>query len=139
MKAVQLYCTSWVGVTKDAEHYYCKLFVFDEDKIKKAVADDDYCVPVGEPLRYVPTYEGARAIAEKDNYKGDRQLQLDIDFYLSNGTTRFFSLHQMCAEAHKKYPDLPIYGFFPRHKDFCKVYGEETRKGIYDEQDYVIL
>ena len=98
MKGIQVYCSTWVGYTKEAEHYYCKLALFDEEKLVEAIKEDDYCVPVGEPFRYIPTEEAARAIAEKDNYRGGEEyIRNAMRSYMESGTTRFFSLHHICS------------------------------------------
>ena len=136
MKALQLYVTSWVGESVEAEHYYCKVHEHPVEALERGCLIDDYCVPLGDSFRYIPTEEQALALARKDNYRGGgAKIREDADEYMENGVTRFWTLHQLCEEVHKKYPDMKLYGFLSDHFSFCKKYREENDK----PQDFVVL
>lgn len=140
MMAIQLYCTSWVGYADNAEHIYCRVSEHSEDSLEETCLTGDYCVPLGDSLFYTPTKEAAFSIARKDNYRGgEEQIRSDVAYYIEHGVSRFWSLHQICSEVHKKFPGMKLYGFFKSHEDFCRQYHKETEKGIYEPQDFVVL
>ena len=140
MKAIQLYCTSWVGYADNAEHIYCRVSEHTVESLEDACAAGDYCVPLGDPFLYTPTESAAMYLARKDNYRGgSEKIHDDAMYYVEHGVSRFWSLHQVCSEVHKKFPDMKLYGFFKSHEEFCSHYHKENEKGIYEPQDFVVL
>lgn len=139
MNGVLLHCTSWVGECTEAEHFYCRIGEYPEDALEE-LCSRGVCPINGVSFRYTPTEEQALALARKDNYRGGgTKIRSDADDYIEDGVTRFWSLHQICEEAHKKFPDKKLYGFFESHRGFCRWYRKESETGKYQPQDFVVL
>ncbi len=123
------------GISSEAEHYYAKISTGDfyaEELIFDYGWSLDACARIGgKDLRFYPTAEQARQIAEKD-HKFDlrnlseedraKRIQWDIDDLTENGTIRFPSVTEILRQARKEHPEAVLYACFcGSHKEFLRL------------------
>ena len=108
MKKVIANITSYIGISADAEHYYCKYEVFDNqvEFLNHVHSYDEVAVYGDKELRYYPTEGEALAMVKKDC--GDKISYMQVADYINHGTIRFPDIHSITRELHKQFPDSEI-------------------------------
>lgn len=124
--------TTYRGISSEAEHFYAKVGSPNYTQENYLVMLD--CPPESgvmfgesaENLRYMPSYEEAKALYLKDNYNvRDRDLgkldEDDIMMMVEDGTTRFPSILSIVKRAKDLYPDsILCFSISGYRKEFVK-------------------
>lgn len=120
MKTVVANISSYAGISVNAEHVYCKYKVFDRiiDILHNTYDLDDFSASStinGEELKWYPNEEQAKYLEDKDGASS----YCDFEYYMTFGTIRFNSDHQITMELRKQFPDCNL---IIMHNDSIKSY-----------------
>ena len=110
MEVIIANITSYIGISSDAEHYYCKYEKVNTVELLDRLYNYHRLSVYGSnELKYYPTQEEALMLVRKDNYGRSTDTdEYKATWYMEDGTIRFPSAHAITNELHKKFPDANI-------------------------------
>ena len=127
--------TSYRGISSNAEHYYAKVAVFDNETYECFITDE-HPYTFDKDLLFYPDREQAIELCTKDNQMGFYSIAVSeeqIDRIMKEGTIRFPNVLEVVRQARKQYPNaiLKFYMYgnsqkFASYLDGMEKYDEKA-------------